>query len=99
MNFVFIYAYGCFACMSVQSCMPGAQKHTHIIKSHAGGDMDLCEPPCGFRWRPLRATMWVQVEVWTFVSHHVGSGNQTWVLCSSNKCSQLLSHLSSAKFP
>lgn len=29
------------------------------------------------------------------VSHHMGSGNQTLVLCRSSRCSEPLSHLSS----
>lgn len=36
-----------------------------------------------------------EVELHMVVSNHMGSGNQTWVFCGSNKCSQWLSRLSS----
>lgn len=36
----------------------------------------------------------LELELWIVVSHHVGPGNQTQDLCKSNKCSELLSHLS-----
>lgn len=32
-------------------------------------------------------------ELWMVVSHHVGAGNLTRVLCKSSKCSYLLGHL------
>lgn len=35
----------------------------------------------------------LELELWMAVSHHVGSGNQTPVLCMSSQHSQLLSCL------
>lgn len=29
----------------------------------------------------------LKLELWMIVSHHVDAGNQTWVLCMSNKYS------------
>lgn len=36
-----------------------------------------------------------ELELWVVVSHHVGTWNRTQVFCKSNKCSCLLSSLSS----
>ena len=36
----------------------------------------------------------LELKSQTFVSHHMGAKNQTWVLCKSNKCCKLLNHLS-----
>jgi hypothetical protein len=35
------------------------------------------------------------LELEMVISHRMGSGNQTWVLCKGNKCSKLLGLLSS----
>lgn len=37
----------------------------------------------------------LELELGIFVSHCLGSGSQSHVLCKSYKCSKLLSHLSS----
>ena len=38
------------------------------------------------------------LDLWMVVSHSVGSRNQTWVLCKSNKCSKPPSCLCSPRF-
>ena len=35
------------------------------------------------------------LELWVVLNCHVGAGNQTWALCKSNSCSNMLSHSSS----
>lgn len=46
-----------------------------------------------------RALDSLELEFQMIVSHHVGPGDRTQVLCKSKKCSYLLSHLSSPKDP
>lgn len=43
---------------------------------------------------PEPAKMWdsLALGLQTVMSHHVGSGKQTWVLWKANRCSKLLSH-------
>lgn len=36
----------------------------------------------------------LELELWLVVSHHVGSGTLTQILCKSNKCYAPLIHLS-----
>ena len=36
---------------------------------------------------PKRVPELLELEFQMFVSHHVGAGNRTWVLCKSSQCS------------
>lgn len=44
-----------------------------------------------------RASDPLELKLRMVVSHQVGAGNRTQVLCKSNKCSKLLIHLSNCR--
>jgi hypothetical protein len=50
--------------------------------------MSVCTCVYGACRGHKRASDLLKLEAQVVVSHHVGSGNQTWVLCKSNQCSQ-----------
>lgn len=52
-----------------------------------------CVP--GAKRGQVEASDCLELESLMVVSNYVGVGNCFWVLCKNNKCSKLLSHLSS----
>lgn len=60
----------------------------------------MCTFECAWCLLPLRPTgKWnhLELELQRAVSYYVGTGNGTWSLCKSNKCTSSLSLLSSPR--
>lgn len=56
--------------------------------------MDVCHMRAWYLRVQKREQDPLELELGIFVSHCMGSGSQSCVLCKSYKCSKLLSHLS-----